>query len=302
MVRFLQAFFPMVRADTSSTLSAFATVSWIAFFGYVLDFLYRPLFQPKVSSLQNSSASFVIFSMHVRCLLITLGSGIYRNPSCMPGPLTSAFVQLSNFTLDLLDKQYYRRELARRRKLIQLSRDRIAYYEPALKIWHHQGNFYQGICIVLQQASDTERRLALESSLIRSYQPSLNAPWVGRTTVEQLRLHEPKFVIPAPTTGIRFVRRAHRHARYRHAGIVPSSESLASPSEICVSLYRLGSNAKTKFEEARLLRSRNTPWTALYLRARLLKFVDEPWQTRPGSTCRTFSGIGKKTYPVATHL
>ena len=47
MVRFLQAFFPMVRADTSSTLSAFATVSWIAFFGYVLDFLYRPLFSTK---------------------------------------------------------------------------------------------------------------------------------------------------------------------------------------------------------------------------------------------------------------
>ena len=195
----------------------------------------------------------------------------------------------------------HRRELARRCKLIQLSRDRIAYYEPALKIWHRQGNFCQGICIVLQQASDTERRLALESSLIRSYQPSLNAPWV-RQLLSRLRLHEPKFVRPAPTTGIRFVRRAHRHARYRHAGIVPSSESLASPSEICVSLYRLGSNAKTKFEEARLLRSRNTPWTALYLRARLLKFVDEPWQTRPGSTCRTFSGIGKKTYPVATHL
>ena len=64
--------------------------------------------------------------------------------------------------------------------MIQLSRDRIAYYEPALKIWHHQGNFNQGICVVLEQASNTERRLALESSLIRSYQPSLNAPWVGQ--------------------------------------------------------------------------------------------------------------------------
>ena len=67
----------------------------------------------------------------------------------------------------------YRRELARRRKLIQLSRDRVAYYEPAL---HHQGNFYQGICIVLQQSPSTEHRLAFESSLIRIYQ--LNAPWV----------------------------------------------------------------------------------------------------------------------------
>ena len=100
----------------------------------------------------------------------------------------------------------HRRELARRRKLIQLSRDRIAYYEPALKIWHHQGNFYQGICIVLQQAPETERRMTLESSLIRNYQPFLNAPWVGQL-LSRLRLHEAKFVLPNPSTGIRFIRK-----------------------------------------------------------------------------------------------
>ena len=87
-------------------------------------------------------------------------------------------------------------------------------------------------------------------------------------------------MLPAPTTGIRFVRRAHRHARYRHGGFALSSENLTSSSEICASLYRLGSNTKKKFEEAKLLRSRDTPLTALYLRARFLKFVDEPWQTR----------------------
>ena len=128
-------------------------------------------------------------------------------------------------------KTVHRRELARRRKLIQLSRDRIAYYEPTLKIWRHQGNFYQGVCIVVQQASDTERRLALESSLIRNYQPILNAPWVGQL-LSRLRLHEQKFVRPAPTTGIRFVRRAHRHARYRYGGSAISSYNLASSSEI----------------------------------------------------------------------
>ena len=160
------------------------------------------------------------------------------------------------------------RELARRRKLIQLSRDRIAYYEPTLKIWHHQGNFHQGICIVLQQSSSIEHRLAFESSLIRIYQPSLNAPWVGQL-LSKLRLHERKFTIPAPTTGIRFVRRAHRHARYRHVGTAPCSASVASSSEICVSLYRIGPNTRQKFEEARRLRSRHTPLTALYLRARL---------------------------------
>ena len=55
---------------------------------------------------------------------------------------------------------------------------------------------------------------------------------------------------------------------------------MTSSSEICASLYRLGSNTKKKFEEAKLPRSRNTPLTALYLRARILKFVDEAWQTK----------------------
>ena len=91
----------MVCGDTSSTLSA-----WIAFFGYVLDYLYRPLFHPRVSSLQSSSASFVIFSMHVRCLLITHGSGAYSSLPFKPGPLISAFVQLLNCALDPLDKRY----------------------------------------------------------------------------------------------------------------------------------------------------------------------------------------------------
>ena len=173
----------------------------------------------------------------------------------------------------------HRRELARRRKLIQLSRDRIAYYEPALKIWHHQGNFYQGICIVLQQAPETERRMTLESSLIRNYQPILNAPWVGQL-LSRLRLHEAKFVLPTPSTGIRFIRKAQRHGRYRYCGSAPHSDKLTSSADIFESLYRLGPNTKRKFEEAKLLRSRNTSLTALYLRARLLKFLDEPWQAR----------------------
>ena len=39
----------------------------------------------------------------------------------------------------------HRRELSRRRKFIQLRRNRVACYELALKIWAHQGSFYQGI-------------------------------------------------------------------------------------------------------------------------------------------------------------
>ena len=44
----------------------------------MLDYLYRPPFHRKVFSLPSSSASFVIFSMHVRYLLITHGSVLPR--------------------------------------------------------------------------------------------------------------------------------------------------------------------------------------------------------------------------------
>ena len=104
-------------------------------------------------------------------------------------------------------------------------------------------------------------------------------PWVGQL-LSRLRLHEAKFVLPTPSTGIRFIRKAQRHGRYRYCGSAPRSDKLTSSADIFESLYRFGSNTQRQFEEAKLLRSRNTSLTALYLRARLLKFLDEPWQTR----------------------
>ena len=228
----------------------------------MLGFLYRPLF-PTKGLFATKFCSKLRHLFHA-CQAPSDYSWEWHTQESVVYARTThiGFRSAAQLYVGSTGQTVHRRELARRRKLIQSSRDRIAYYEPALKIWHHQGNFYQGICIVLQQASDMERRLALESSLIRSYQPILNAPWVGQL-LSRLRLHEPKFVLPAPTTGIRFVRRAHRHARYRHGGVALNSESLASSSEMCVSLYRLGSNTKKKFEEAKILRSRNTPLTAL---------------------------------------
>ena len=54
------------------------------------------------------------------------------------------------------------------------------------------------------------------------------------------------------------MRRAHRHAKYRYGGSGAHSDELTSSADIFESLYRLGSNTRNKFEEAKLLRSRNT--------------------------------------------
>ena len=145
------------------------TVSWIAFFGYVLDYLHRPPFHPRVSSLQSFSASFVIFSTHARCLFDYSWEWHVQESIIYARTTHIGFRSAAQLYIGSTGQTVHRRELARRRKLIQLSRDRIAYYEPAFKIWRHQGNFYQGICIVLQQASSVEHRLAFESPLIRIF-------------------------------------------------------------------------------------------------------------------------------------
>ena len=140
-------------------------------------------------------------------------------------------------------------------------------------------------------------------------QRTLTTPVSGSSDAEvpevsqPVRLHERKCTTLVPNTGIRYVRRAHRHARYRHVGAAPCSANVASSSEICVSLCRLGSNTNQKFEEAKRLRCRDTPLAALYPRARLLKFVDEPWQARARKCLQSALRYRHMAiYLLATHL
>ena len=124
----------------------------------------------------------------------------------------------------------HRRELVRHRKFIQMCGGRVAYYEnePALKVWSHQGNFYQGIGVVLHHVSVTEDRLAM-GTVLR----------VG-SLLNRLRLHECGFVLPPASTGWRFVKRAQRHARYRHNGIVHGTALLQDSRVLFNKLYKLG--------------------------------------------------------------
>ena len=150
--------FPMVCADTSSTPSAFTTqylgslsLGTCSTFctGYFLNqrFLRYKVLQQALHACQVPSD--YSWEWH------TQESVVYARTTHI------GFRSAAQLYVGFTGQTTHRRELARRRKLILLSRDRIAYYEPALKIWHHQGNFYQGVCIVLHPALDTERRLAL---------------------------------------------------------------------------------------------------------------------------------------------
>ena len=101
------------------------------------------------------------------------------------------------------------REASRRRKHIQRSHNKLAFYEPAIKVWHRKRNFYQGVTLVLCQVAELPDRSATETALIRSFHPDLNHPFVSQI-LSQLRLHENRCVLPKPGTGQRFVQRIQR--------------------------------------------------------------------------------------------
>ena len=126
------------------------------------------------------------------------------------------------------------REASRRRKYIQRCHNKLAFYEPAIKVWHRKRNFYHGVTLVLCQVAELPDRLATETALIRSLRPDLNHPFVSQT-LSQLRLHEARFVLPKPGTGQQFAQRAQRFRKNHICGwILTTFSRIGSCSFRCI--------------------------------------------------------------------
>ena len=147
------------------------------------------------------------------------------------------------------------REATRRRKFIQLSRKKLSYYEPALRVYHKQRDFYRGIMLALYHEPDRLALLAMEAALIQDVRPELNHPWV-LDTLKRLRIKQQRYRLPPSQAGLRFVHKADALVRKRH-GVY--HQRIMSNRSVFLSLYRLGSDSVKKFEESRLLRSHVTP-------------------------------------------
>ena len=50
------------------------------------------------------------------------------------------------------------REASRRRKYIQRCRNKLAFYEPAINVWHRKRNFYHGVTLVLSHVAELPDR------------------------------------------------------------------------------------------------------------------------------------------------
>ena len=107
-----------------------------------------------------------------------------------------------------------RRESARRRKFIQLVRKKLSHYEPALKVFHRQRDFYKGVLIALHLEPDGLTLIATEPALIREVRPQLNYhPWV-QDVMKRLRIKQVRFRMPQARTGLRKIRKADALIRH----------------------------------------------------------------------------------------
>ena len=72
------------------------------------------------------------------------------------------------------------REQSHTRKYRQHALQQLAFFEPAIKLWHRRDNCYQ-LCIfpVRFQCGDAENRLSLEQALQQTLRPIYNWPWIN---------------------------------------------------------------------------------------------------------------------------
>ena len=105
------------------------------------------------------------------------------------------------------------REQSRVRKFRQLAQDKLAYYEPALKVWAVQDNFFQFIGFPLAHA-EPDKLLALETAYQRTYGRQYNWPWVN-PLLKRLRIgRQPYGPISLKTTsaGMKFIKKCKKRS------------------------------------------------------------------------------------------
>ena len=137
-----------------------------------------------------------------------------------------------------------RRESARRRKFIQLARQKLSHYEPALKVFLRQRDFYKGVLIALHHEPDGLTLLATEAAMIREVRPQLNYPWV-QDVLKRLRIKQVRVRMPQARTGLRKIRKADALIRHHHGA---HYARIKNNKDIFLSLCRLGSDSVQKFE------------------------------------------------------
>ena len=170
------------------------------------------------------------------------------------------------------------REYSRSRKFCQLTNDRLVQAELALRYWKEQDNLYIWAPIPIYTERADYR--CLELALIQEWQPRLNYPFICQF------FHPRKGILkkPAMNTNAQFgLATLWRRSKHKFTPQVVkdilASERFQHRLELWTIIHALGSNTKARFEQSKMLRSRDGCLTLCYALRRLANNIQEPYRT-----------------------
>ena len=191
----------------------------------------------------------------------------------------------AQFYIGSTEQTMFSREQSLLRKYRQLKKDQLAYYEPALKAWSAQRNYFQFIGFPLLQ-TDVDKLLAVETACQRTFRPIYNWPWIN-PLMKQLRIGKQQFgpsTLKTSTQGMKFVKRFRKRSLQTAQCIL--SRRITDTTSLYIFLYSLGSDTHDKFICSRILRSKLSNVQLIFLLWRLSHHMSEPFRTRAQSQLR----------------
>ena len=193
-----------------------------------------------------------------------------------------------DFYIGSTEGSVFDREQTRMRKFRQLCSNQLAYFEPALKLWHRLDNFFDfAIFPISHEPNDTVGLLSREQAFQQTFRPMYNWPWITpqlkKWKVGKQR-YEPTSLTPSCQHGQKLVRRYLKRKRGDQCPIY--SQCVDKHTRIFHLLYLLGSDTMMKFECSKLLRSTKADTDYVFLMYRLSRNMTEPFRSRAQNQLR----------------
>ena len=176
-----------------------------------------------------------------------------------------------------------KREYNRCSKIRQVHRGRLPKAELAVQYWSDSGTYFHYCTLLLQRCPDYRTAWAAEQSLIQTWQPSLNYPFICRSFINKATgvvptNKRPHLTVGSDKLGRRLYKKLRRHLPGRHP-----AHHLIRRQKAWEVIYDLASNTLRSFETAKLIRS--TQYDSLEVLAlhRMCNHLEQPWKQRAKS-------------------
>lgn len=165
----------------------------------------------------------------------------------------------------------FHREQTRGRKYRQLETDRLAYFEPALKLWHHYQDFHEFAFFPVKRC-DVHQLQSEETSLQYVLRPEYNWPWINPRLKKARvgkQLYGPTATNPFIHSSAKWVRRYRARPTQLQSDLMVTRFQFVS--QRFKLLYLSGSDSLLKFETSKFLRSNQVDTWVLFCPISLCK-------------------------------